>query len=283
VPHWAKQEPSARCVRIQSRNPALLPLFQRFCGFGAQLGARLPLVTDVRDPSGHPRRPPSDGVPSRQLGGVLPAQQAAADVPVSDPGPDQASGLGGGLRTRGPELPGRGAALPTRVYDLPVRSPGPAREPESAVREPEFTARGPEVPSRGPEMTARGPEMPAGGPEPVTRRMADVPLRGSDRGGGAFPVRQPSFRPPRSGGRHRRAVPASLPQSAPALVLGVPGRDTDLAAGPVAELHRRRRPRRPVPPARSPQRGGRAAPRRALRGGDPADRDGQPAGGAPAA
>ena len=34
----------------------------------------------------------------------------------------------------------------------------------------------------------------------------------------------------------RRAVPASLPQSAPALVLGVPGRDTDLSAGPVGEL-----------------------------------------------
>ena len=31
-------------------------------------------------------------------------------------------------------------------------------------------------------------------------------------------------------------MPASLPQSAPALVLGVPGRDTDLAAGPVGEL-----------------------------------------------
>ena len=31
-------------------------------------------------------------------------------------------------------------------------------------------------------------------------------------------------------------MPASLPQSAPALVLAVPGRDTDLGAGPVAEL-----------------------------------------------
>jgi hypothetical protein len=50
-------------------------------------------------------------------------------------------------------------------------------------------------------------------------------------------VRQPTMRPPRpGGGRHRRAVPASLPQSAPALVLGVPGRDTDLSAGPVGEL-----------------------------------------------
>jgi hypothetical protein len=31
-------------------------------------------------------------------------------------------------------------------------------------------------------------------------------------------------------------VPASLPQSAPALVIGVPGRDTDLTSGPVADL-----------------------------------------------
>src|ERR1700727_837254 len=33
-----------------------------------------------------------------------------------------------------------------------------------------------------------------------------------------------------------RRGPASLPQSAPALVLGVPGRDTDLSAGAVGEL-----------------------------------------------
>ncbi|HEY0938179.1 MAG TPA: hypothetical protein VGD91_31105 [Trebonia sp.] len=49
-------------------------------------------------------------------------------------------------------------------------------------------------------------------------------------------MRQPSFRPPQSGGRHRRPVPVSLPQSAPALVLGVPGRDIDLGASPVADL-----------------------------------------------
>ena len=51
-------------------------------------------------------------------------------------------------------------------------------------------------------------------------------------------MRQPTMRPPRrtEGGRHRRAVPASLPQSAPALVLAVPGKDTDLSVGPAAEL-----------------------------------------------
>ena len=52
----------------------------------------------------------------------------------------------------------------------------------------------------------------------------------------AMPIRQQAVRPPRPGGRHRRPVPASLPQSAPALVLAVPGSDTDLAAGPVSEL-----------------------------------------------
>jgi len=59
-----------------------------------------------------------------------------------------------------------------------------------------------------------------------------------DPGRASFPVRQPTMRPPRrtEGGRHRRAVPASLPQSAPALVLAVPGRDTDLSVGPAAEL-----------------------------------------------
>jgi len=71
----------------------------------------------------------------------------------------------------------------------------------------------------GPEFAARGPEYPVRAPQ-------------------AFPTRQPSFRPPRrtEGGRHRRPVPASLPQSAPALVLAVPGRETDLAAAPVADL-----------------------------------------------
>jgi hypothetical protein len=57
-----------------------------------------------------------------------------------------------------------------------------------------------------------------------------------ERGGEAFPMRQPTMRPPRPSGRHRRPVPALLPQSAPALVLAVPGRDTDLGVGAAAEL-----------------------------------------------
>jgi len=52
----------------------------------------------------------------------------------------------------------------------------------------------------------------------------------------AYPRRQPVARPPRPAGRHRRPVPASLPDTAPALVLAVPGTDADLTSSPVADL-----------------------------------------------
>jgi len=67
---------------------------------------------------------------------------------------------------------------------------------------------------------------------------AGLPMRQQELGLGeqVFPVRQPTMRPPRPSGRHRRPVPASLPQSAPALVLGVPGRGIDITAGAVGEL-----------------------------------------------
>jgi hypothetical protein len=82
-------------------------------------------------------------------------------------------------------------------------------------------------------------DVPAG--NPVT---GDVPARNpvTDQPGSDLPVhqampsRQLAHRPPRPAGRHRRPVPVSLPQSAPALVLAVPGSDTDLTAGPVGEL-----------------------------------------------
>jgi hypothetical protein len=154
-------------------------------------------------------RQPSDGMPSRQPG-ALPTRQSMAD---------QANGLGGGdLRARGPELPSRGPGMPSRGPELP--------------------SRGPEPPTRGAELPPRGMEMPARAPEIPSRGSADLPPRGMDRGGQAFPTRQPTVRLPRrtEGGRHRRPVPASLPQSAPALVLAVPGRDTDLSVGPAAEL-----------------------------------------------
>lgn len=103
------------------------------------------------------------------------------------------------------------------------------------VRGPELPGREPALPSRGPEPLSRGPEaaVPPRGPEP---RGFEPRGFERDRGGAAFPVRQPTMRPPRMSGRHRRPVPASLPQSAPALILAVPGRDTDLSSGPVAEL-----------------------------------------------
>ena len=86
------------------------------------------------------------------------------------------------------------------------------------------------MPGRWPGMPGRGPEapLPPRGPEPRGYER--------ERGGEAFPMRQPAMRPPRPTGRHRRAVPASLPQSAPALILAVPGRDADLTSGPAAEL-----------------------------------------------
>ena len=101
----------------------------------------------------------------------------------------------------------------------PVRQPSdgmPSRLPDGALPARQFTS---EMPSRqGMPGGAQG--MP-GGAQP---------------GRQAMPVRQQAVRPPRPAGRHRRPVPASLPQSAPALVLAVPGSDTDLAAGPVSEL-----------------------------------------------
>lgn len=53
-----------------------------------------------------------------------------------------------------------------------------------------------------------------------------------------FPQRRPVSRPPslKPGGRHRRDVPVSLSQDAPALVLAVPGAGTDLTSGAVGDL-----------------------------------------------
>jgi hypothetical protein len=74
------------------------------------------------------------------------------------------------------------------------------------------------------------PSRQPGGALPAQQSAGELPGRQ------AMPSRQPVARPPRPAGRHRRPVPASLPQSAPALVLAVPGSDTDLAASPVSDL-----------------------------------------------
>jgi sirohydrochlorin ferrochelatase len=51
-----------------------------------------------------------------------------------------------------------------------------------------------------------------------------------------FPVRQPHARLVQPGGRHRRPMPASLPEGAPALVLAVPSVGEDGLTGPTAEI-----------------------------------------------
>ena len=53
---------------------------------------------------------------------------------------------------------------------------------------------------------------------------------------GEFPVRRPQARLVQPGGRHRRPVPASLPEGAPALVLAVPSVSEDGLAGPTADI-----------------------------------------------
>lgn len=118
------------------------------------------------------------------------------------------------------DMPRRGGDMPHRGGDMPVRGGG--------------------MPQRGGGMPQRGGEMPQRGPMP---QRGDMPVRGGEgQGPGglpgrqAFPTRQPATRPPRPAGRHRRPVPASLPDSAPALVLAVPGAATSLTEGPVADI-----------------------------------------------
>src|SRR5579862_4218450 len=53
---------------------------------------------------------------------------------------------------------------------------------------------------------------------------------------GEFPVRQPHARLVQPGGRHRRPVPASLPEGAPALILAVPSVSEDGLTGATAEI-----------------------------------------------
>ena len=62
---------------------------------------------------------------------------------------------------------------------------------------------------------------------------AGLPARASANG---FPVRQPTGRLVQPGGRHRRAVPASLPEGSPALVLAVPNASDDGLTGTTADI-----------------------------------------------
>jgi hypothetical protein len=58
----------------------------------------------------------------------------------------------------------------------------------------------------------------------------------ASRPAGDFPVRQPHARLIQPGGRHRRPVPATLPEGAPALILAVPSVGDDGLSGPTAEI-----------------------------------------------
>ncbi len=53
---------------------------------------------------------------------------------------------------------------------------------------------------------------------------------------GGFPVRQPTARLVAPGGRHRRPVPASLPEGSPALILAVPNTSDDCLTGIASEI-----------------------------------------------
>jgi sirohydrochlorin ferrochelatase len=68
------------------------------------------------------------------------------------------------------------------------------------------------------------PPVPAPEPGPGSQPAGDVK------------VRQPHARLVQPGGRHRRPVPASLPEGAPALILAVPSVSDDGLTGPTADI-----------------------------------------------
>jgi hypothetical protein len=80
--------------------------------------------------------------------------------------------------------------------------------------------------------------LPARRPEAdLSAQQAPLAQRGPlPEPGGQFPVRRPQARLVQPGGRHRRPVPASLPESAPALVLAVPSVSDDGLTGPTADI-----------------------------------------------
>lgn len=81
-----------------------------------------------------------------------------------------------------------------------------------------------------------GADVPSGEPEAdsLARRQPGTGPFARQPGG---PVtRQPQARLVAPGGRHRRPVPASLPEGAPALILAVPNASDDGLTGPTAEI-----------------------------------------------
>ncbi len=96
------------------------------------------------------------------------------------------------------------------------------------------------MPSRGqarPGLARPDAGFPGYGPEDNEQLARRQPGTGPfARLPGSPPTRQPQARLIAPGGRHRRAVPASLPEGTPALVLAVPNVSDDSLAGPTAEI-----------------------------------------------
>jgi hypothetical protein len=109
----------------------------------------------------------------------------------------------------------------------------PSRQPGGALPTRQFAG---DLPSTN-DLPSRG-DLPSREDRPIRDPNAGQPGDGppGPPGRQAMPSRQPVVHPLRPAGRHRRPVPASLPQSAPALVLAVPGSEADLTADPVSEL-----------------------------------------------
>jgi sirohydrochlorin ferrochelatase len=64
----------------------------------------------------------------------------------------------------------------------------------------------------------------------------EFPVRRPRHDESGFPVRHNATRLVQPGGRHRRALPASLPEGSPALVLAVPSASEDALTGPAKEI-----------------------------------------------
>ena len=97
------------------------------------------------------------------------------------------------------------------VYDSSAGLPARRSQPDISLQQ-------------GPAPQSAPPSVPA--PAPESAAYPD----------GEFPVRQPHARLIQPGGRHRRPVPASLPEGAPALILAVPSVGDDGLTGPTAEI-----------------------------------------------
>ncbi|HEY3648936.1 MAG TPA: hypothetical protein VGL33_13265 [Streptosporangiaceae bacterium] len=128
----------------------------------------------------------------------------------------------------------------TDVRDSSPGLPGRRREPNvpSELPSQQGTGRG-AMPRQGQFSTGSGSQ---GAEFPAYSQPDDEALARRQPGPGSHP-RQPGSPPARSqarlvapGGRHRRAMPASLPESAPALVLAVPDAGAAGLAGVTAEI-----------------------------------------------